>query len=207
MLTLSLTILSLLASSTLALPSPPNLQPRADPVSQLISIAPTSGSCSNAPAAGECATASEAVGPLISSFAQYGITTGAEQAALLSWMAFESDDFKYNKNHFPGTPGQGTRCMMMPNFVQQYASSIPALASQVAATSDPAAILQLVSSDQYSFASASWFLTTKCSQSVRQQLQTGSEAGWEAFVSGCVQTTVTDARKAYWTRATAALGV
>jgi hypothetical protein len=24
-------------------------------------------------------------------------------------MAFESDDFKYNKNHFPGVPGQGSK--------------------------------------------------------------------------------------------------
>ena len=203
MLATSLVLLLISSSLASALPS---LLPR-DPVAQLISIAPTSGSCANPPAPGECATASEAVGPLISGFAKYGITTAAEQAALLSWMAFESDDFKYNKNHFPGVPGQGTRCMMSPTFVKEYASSIPALAPQVAATTDPASVLALVSSDQYSFASASWFLSTQCSQSVRSQLQTGSDAGWEGFITDCVQTTVTDARTAYWTRAKAALYV
>src|SRR5947199_10077851 len=102
-----------LLTLTSAIPSraPQPLRGRqADPVQQLLSIAPTSGSCANAPIAAECATASQAVTPLISSFATYNITSAAEQAALLSWMAFESADFKYNRNHFPapGNPAQGT---------------------------------------------------------------------------------------------------
>jgi hypothetical protein len=32
----------------------------------------------------------------------YKVTSKAEQAAIVSLMAFETEDFKYNKNHFPG---------------------------------------------------------------------------------------------------------
>jgi hypothetical protein len=42
------------------------------------------------------------------SFSTYGITTAGEQAALLGIMGFESEDFRYNKNYYPGNPGQGS---------------------------------------------------------------------------------------------------
>jgi hypothetical protein len=192
----------------------PHLIPR-DPVAQLISIAPTSSSCTGAPFPSECATASTAVGPLISSFATYSVSTAAEQAALLAWMSYESGEFKYNQNHFPapGRPGQGTRTMMMPNFVAEYVASIPALAGQAAAAAgDPAATLALVENDTYSFGSAAWFYSTQCSEAIKSQLQTGSESGWDAFLTTCVGTdpsegTGSTSRLAYWQRATAALGV
>jgi hypothetical protein len=75
---------------------------------QLIEIAPTSTTCEGAPAAGECATAKQAAPAISKAFKKYGVTSPAEQAALISLMAFETDDFKYNKNHFPGVPGQGS---------------------------------------------------------------------------------------------------
>lgn len=99
--------------------------------------------------------------------------------------------------------------MQSPSFNDKYASSIPELAdAYAAATGDVAAILNLLLSDEkYDFGSAAWFLTTQCSESVREALQTGSEQGWEGYISGCVGTTVTDDRKAYWSRAVEALGV
>jgi hypothetical protein len=210
------TLTTALLSLTSALPKLPRLPTVLDPrqapspASQLIAIAPSSGTCAGAPLGGaECATAAQAVAPLVSSFATYNVTSAAEQAALLAWMAFETADFKYNANHFPppGTPGQGTRTMMSPGFVKMYAASIPAVAAQAAALTDPAAVLALVQPDAYSFAAAAWFLSTQCSASVRAGLQTGTLAGWQAWVTGCVQTTVTDARTAYWQRAVQALGV
>lgn len=75
----------------------------------LLQIAPTSDSCSNAPAAGECATSNQAAPFLIDAMAKYNITHPPEIAAVLSLIAFETADFKYNTNHYPGTPGQGTR--------------------------------------------------------------------------------------------------
>jgi hypothetical protein len=124
-------------------------------------------------------------------------------------MAFETGDFKFNANHFPppGVPGQGTRTLMSPTFVKMYAASIPAVAAQAASLTDPAAVLALVQPDQYSFAAGAWFLSTQCTADVRAQLQTGTAAGWEAWLTGCVATTVTDQRKAYWDRAVAVLGV
>jgi hypothetical protein len=77
--------------------------------SQMIDIAPTSANCDNPPAAGECATAKTAAKFTAQSFDTYGVTSKAEQAAIISLMAFESDDFKYNKNHFPGVAGQGSK--------------------------------------------------------------------------------------------------
>ena len=202
----AITLLSSLALFARGAPAP-LVQRAQDPVQMLIAIAPSSGSCDNAPAAGECATASDAVMPLVNGFAKYKITTAPEQAALISWMAFESADFKYNTNHFPGTPGQGTRCMFMPNFVKQYVSSLPELAGQAASASSPADVLKPVLPNEYSFASGSYFYSTQCSAAVKTALQSGSDEGWEQFITGCVQTTVTDERRQYWERAKKAFGM
>ncbi|CAI7618481.1 unnamed protein product [Penicillium manginii] len=176
---------------------------------QLIQIAPTSKTCDDAPAEGECATAKTAATFSSQSFNDYKVTNKAEQAAILSLMAFESDDFKYNKNHFPGNPGQGTRNMQSPAFNKKYASSIPALKDKIAAVSNsPTDLLDLLRDNEtYDFGSGAWFLTTQCSKDVRSALQDGSETGWEKYISSCVGTSVTDERKQYWERAVKALGV
>ncbi|GKZ72129.1 hypothetical protein AnigIFM56816_010283 [Aspergillus niger] len=178
-------------------------------VAQLEAIAPTSNTCDNPPAAGECATAEQAVPHITKSFDTYGVTSRAEQAAVIALMAFESGDFKYNKNHFPGVPGQGTRNMQSPSYNSKYAASLPALAGQLSSVSgDPTGVLNLLlANEDYDFGSGAWFLTTQCSASVRSQLQSGSEAGWAAYITDCVGTNANDDRKAYWTRATQALGV
>lgn len=75
---------------------------------QLLTISPNSLSCANPPAAGECATAAEAVPIINDVLARYQVENPGEQAALLSLMAFETIDFKYNRNHFPGVAGQGS---------------------------------------------------------------------------------------------------
>lgn len=81
--------------------------------SQMIAIAPTSKTCDDPPAKGECATAKQAAKFTAQSFDTYDVTSKAEQAAIISLMAFESDDFKYNKNHFPGVPGQGSKFCLL----------------------------------------------------------------------------------------------
>ena len=182
--------------------------PRSDPLclTQLLSVVPSASSCANASFPSECAAASEALNPILDGFTKYSITTAPEQAALLSWMAFESGEFKFNQNHFPGRPGQGTRCMMMPNFVREYVASIPELAPQ-AIGKDDVAVLALVLPDEYSFASASWFYSAHCTEAVKQGVQTGSKSGWSDFLTECVGTTVDESREVYWTRAMQALGV
>ena len=99
--------------------------------------------------------------------------------------------------------------MQSPTYNSKYAADIPALAGKLSSVSgDPTGVLDLLLADEeYDFGSGAWFLTTQCSASVRAQLQTGSEAGWTAYITSCVGTDANDNRKAYWTRAIQALGV
>jgi hypothetical protein len=183
--------------------------------SQILEIAPGSASCTMQ-ASNECATAEHAAPFLISAMKTYSIFQVPEIAAVLSLIAFETVDFKYNINHFPGRAGQGTRNMQMPDFNLQYALSIPELKDKAQAITTAGsttglgddklnAIRELVLPDQYSWASAAWFLTTKCA-SIRPQLQSGTQAGFEAYM-GCVGTTATSDRLAYWNRAKTTFGM
>jgi hypothetical protein len=179
-------------------------------------IAPSSTSCANAPFPSECATADQAAPYLISAFPQYGIYSPAELSALLSLIAFETGEFKYAVNHYPGRAGQGTRNMQLASFNLEYALSIPSLVSAAKAlapggTTDGLSddvlnqIRALVMPDEYSWGSAAWYYATKCA-SIRSQVQSGGEVGWTAYL-GCVGTSATDDRKAYWMRANDAFGI
>ena len=99
--------------------------------------------------------------------------------------------------------------MLMPNYVEMYAASIPALAGKVVGLA-PADVLALVQGDEYSFGSAAWFYSSQCSKSVKDGVRGGTMEGWEGFVTGCVGTSVDkgtgdDSRVAYWQRAMSAL--
>jgi hypothetical protein len=75
----------------------------------LLAIAPSSASCSTSSAfPTECRTAYQAADPINTSFSDFNITTNGEMAALISLMAYETANFVYQKNHFPGRPGQGS---------------------------------------------------------------------------------------------------
>jgi hypothetical protein len=173
---------------------------------QLLAIMPTSSTCATiSPSTTECRTATQAAPFVSKAFTDYGITSTPEQAALLAIMAFESVEFKFNTNQ-AGYVGQGTRNMQSGNFNLQYAQAIPELREKLAATGtgDLNAVRALVLLDEYSFASAAWFLTSQCSAEVRTQLQTGSQAGWEGYISSCVGTEP-GPRVAYWQAAVKAL--
>lgn len=126
-------------------------------------------------------------------------------------MLFESGDFKFKINHYPGVAGQGTRNMQSPAFNKKYADWIVAnggdesiTAESVAAVaSEPASLLDLINTDKWSFASAAWFLATQCEASVAQALGDGSQASFEAYLTQCVGTTVTDDRVAGWEKVVA----
>lgn len=98
--------------------------------------------------------------------------------------------------------------MMSPTFVAEYVSFL----GLTPTSSDPAAVLSLVENDQYSFGSAAWFYHEKCSDDIKSQVQTGSQTGYDAFLTTCVGTdadegTGSTSRLAYWQRAAQALGV
>ncbi|KAG0648174.1 hypothetical protein D0Z07_5849 [Hyphodiscus hymeniophilus] len=195
-----------------------NRQAGSSAATQLLQIAPTSNTCSGAAFPSECATADQAAPYLISAMSTHGITCPPEIAALLSLITYETGDFKYAINHYPapGRPGQGTRNMQMSNYNLLYARSIPALAPSLAAITTAEstdglsddelnAVRALVLPDEYAWASAAWFLKTQCA-SVRPQLQAGGQAGFAAYL-GCVGTSATSDRLAYWTRANTAMGI
>ncbi|TQV92966.1 hypothetical protein IF1G_08269 [Cordyceps javanica] len=175
-------------------------------------IAPGSASCRKDEP--DARSAGQAVGFIAKSMQDNGVTDPREVAAVLSLMAFESGDFRYKRNVFPGRPGQGTANMQMANFNLLYAQSLPAVRDQVAdvKTTDglPAdklnAILDLVTPDEYNFGSGPWFLTTQCAPDVREKLRADIDTGFAAYMK-CVGVEVTDDRKQYLTRAKKAFGL
>jgi hypothetical protein len=175
----------------------------------LIAIAPATQSCDGAPFADECADATQAAAALNKAFATYKITSKSEKAAIVAYEIFESGNFKYKKNHFPGRPGQGTRMMAMPPFVEKYATAVAgadAVAKAKAAGGDAGldAVLALVNSDdEKSFGSAAWFVTTQCSADIRAGLAAGTTEGWHNFLTVCVQTELDPTRDTPWVAATA----
>ncbi|EUC27251.1 hypothetical protein COCVIDRAFT_20576 [Bipolaris victoriae FI3] len=190
-------------------PAPAAGGPAALTAATLIAIAPKTESCAGADFPDECADASKAATALNEAFKTYKITSKGEQAAIVAYELFESGDFKYNKNHFPGRPGQGTRMMAMPNYVEQYATSVAgadAVAKAKAAGGDAGlvAVLALVNSDdEKSFGSAAWFVSTVCSPEVRAGLAAATKDGWDKFLSECVETPADPARDPAWTAAIA----
>lgn len=206
-------LLALAAGTTTAAP----LQPRSPgtlTAAAITALDPTTSSCASAPAAGECRTAAVAAPAIAISFANFGIATFGAQAALLALMLHETAGFKYSRNHYPapGRPGQGTRNMQMPEYNVEYARwlattcancGVSAAQVQQAEAEGPDSVLALVNTDQWSFGSAAWYLDTQCDGQVKAGLGRGDEAGWAAFLTGCVGTTVTEERTAIWRKAMA----
>ncbi|KAI1682322.1 hypothetical protein KJE20_07054 [Pyrenophora tritici-repentis] len=87
----------------------------------LVHIAPTTASCAGAEFPEECTDATQVARAINAAFETYGISSLRERVSLVADILFESGNFKYNKNHYPGRPGQGTGMMAMPSFVKPYA--------------------------------------------------------------------------------------
>lgn len=79
-----------------------------DPADTLLVIMPSSSSCANRGV--ECVTADVAAPYLVDSMADYGVTTGLEQAGVLALIAYESVQlqFKTNQNAEQKALGRGT---------------------------------------------------------------------------------------------------
>ncbi|KAK4545723.1 hypothetical protein LTR36_002677 [Oleoguttula mirabilis] len=178
----------------------------------IISIDPKTSSCANAPVAGQCRTAEQAA-PLVDiSFTNFGIADFNSQAALVALMLYESGDFQYSTNIYPGIAGQGTRNMQNPEDNLAYAEFLSTTCTNCGITSaqvqeaeaeGPAAVLDLVNTDEWSFGSAAWFLTTQCGESVQQGLAAGTQTGWENYLTECLRATVNDERNQLWSAAMA----
>lgn len=92
----------------------------------------------------------------------------------------------------------------MPQFVTEYASDL--FGDDEISGKSLSQILAMVTLDDYNFGSAGWFLVKHCDHSVRDVLKTGTDAGWNAYMS-CVGVNGSDqGRMAYWIRAKQAFG-
>ncbi len=194
-----------LAFLPLTLSHPVRIRDVSISAAQVLAVAPTSGSCEGAPAAGQCRTAEQAAPMILNSFRAYGITSPNEMAAILSTIAFESGDFKYD---LPtnGEAGKGTRNMQSAAFNLKFAMSIPGLGDKSSSV-NPSGILEvLTANDAYSFGSAAWFESTQCGPTTRSGLAGGSLAGWQTYITGCLRATPSTERQVYWQRAVHALG-
>ncbi|KAI1509897.1 hypothetical protein Ptr86124_010935 [Pyrenophora tritici-repentis] len=144
----------------------------------LVHIAPTTASCAGAEFPEECTDATQVARAINAAFETYGISSLRERVSLVADILFESGNFKYNKNHYPGRPGQGTGMMAMPSFVKPYAESVAgavAVAKAEAAGGDTGldALLELANGkDEKSFRIAAWFLSTQCTDSIQSGLVT-----------------------------------
>ena len=125
-------------------------------------------------------------------------------------MLYETGDFKYSINHYPGVPGQGTRNMQSPAYNLKYAEwlatectncGITAQEVKKAEATGPKAVLALVNTDEWGFGSAAWFLSPQCDASVQKGLAAGTEEGWEDYLTQCVGTSATEERTAIWKKA------
>lgn len=210
--TLNIPLLALAASLSTASPLGSG---NAITAADIEKISPSTSSCANAPAAGECRTAKQAAPFVAISFTNFGIHDFNTQAALLSLMLYESGEFKYAINHYPGVPGQGTRNMQSPEYNLKYAQwlattctncGISSKEVSAAQAKGPVAILDLVNIDEWSFGSAAWFWSTQCDESIKSGLKAGTEAGWETYLTSCVGTTATEDRTAIWKKAMASKG-
>jgi hypothetical protein len=95
----------------------------------------------------------------------------------------------------------------LKTFLPETAARVKALlpnASGAINTSDEVKdkILELVLDDAHGLASAAWFYSTKCgdNRDVVEGLQAATLDGWERYITDCVETTVTDERRALWQR-------
>lgn len=173
----------------------------------LITIAPNTTSCDGAKFPAECRDASMAAPHIAASFHQHDIHSFGAQAALVAIMLFESGDFKYKMNHFPGVAGQGTRNMQSPAYNEEYAEWIAAHGEDAAITTNsvaaakaqgPAQLLDLINTDHWGFGSAAWFLHTQCDAGIADALADASRASFETYLKDCIGTTVTADRLAGW---------
>lgn len=89
-----------------------------------------------------------------------------------------------------------------------YAQSIPELQGNAAVVAgDAAGVLDLVTADEYSFASGVWFFATQCSEAVKEGVVNNGQAGWENYLTGCVGVTDTSDRIKGWEAAKKAFGL
>lgn len=183
-------------------------------VSRILNTSSNTSSCDGAFYPNECRTASQAAPFIYASWSKYKIDSMATRAALVSLMLYESDKFKYNWGHFVSgetvhTPGKGTRNMQSATYNEEYATTLYGAdkVAQAKASGGADGVLTLVSGDEDSFGSAAWFITSQCTESVQQGVASGTQEGFEEYITSCIGTKMNQDRLDLWNDAKSAWGV
>ncbi|KAJ2826438.1 hypothetical protein GGI24_002916, partial [Coemansia furcata] len=111
----------------------------------------------------------------------------------------------YNTNHFPGRPGQGTRAMLMFNFIESYAKALhPEEAAQALAggitDASMNSVRALVLNDNDSFGSGFWYLVTNAAayHNAADKLRDGNASDFKDYVVNGVGAGWDDSRQTVW---------
>ncbi|KAJ2450970.1 hypothetical protein EV183_003930 [Coemansia sp. RSA 2336] len=168
--------------------------------------------CASAAEQAECATNEVAAAAITNAINKYDVKRRGEVVALIALMAYESADWEYNINHFPGRAGQGTRAMLMYNFISTYAQSLyPSKITATEASSQSTeamnSVRELVLNNDDSFAAAFWYLTTvaKDYHGDESRLRSGNIDDFKAYIENGVHTTWDEQRGSIWKAVDAAL--
>ncbi|KAJ1900973.1 hypothetical protein LPJ66_001102 [Kickxella alabastrina] len=166
--------------------------------------------CSSA-SADECMVNADAVAYLNKAVEKYKFTRRGETIAVISNMLFESVGWMYNIKHSANTPGQGTRCMMMWNFISEYAKELhpdeyAKLMGSSASSADSASdtvrndVRELVLNPEDSFASGFWFLVNKAAEfhNDDMKLRDGNLEDFKAYVVSGIHTPWDSNREKWW---------
>ncbi|KAJ2879347.1 hypothetical protein GGI21_005165 [Coemansia aciculifera] len=184
-------------------------------LNQAVPVRASDSSCASVSTPDECAPNSRAVAAINSAIAKYGVTQRGEIVAVISLMAYESASWQYNINHFPGRPGQGTRAMLMSNFVEQYAQALyPAQAAQAlggGAATDAVLnnVRALVLNDNDSFGSGFWYLVNHAAayHNAADKLRSGNADDFKDYVVNGVGAGWDDGRQTLWETVNGALQI
>ncbi|KAI9477035.1 hypothetical protein LPJ78_004721 [Coemansia sp. RSA 989] len=171
-----------------------------------------SNGCASAAEQAECATNEVAAAAITNAINKYDVKRRGEVVALIALMAYESADWEYNINHFPGRAGQGTRAMLMYNFISTYAQSLyPSRVTTTEASSQSTQVMnsvrELVLNNDDSFAAAFWYLTTvaKDYYGNESRLRSGNIDDFKAYIENGVHTSWNEQRSSVWKAVDAAL--
>ena len=159
----------------------------------IIKVAPQTASCSGRGA--QCVTAAQAAPAIANSFKKYGIVSFGSQAAVLSTILYESDNFAYDAPVSP-VPGKGTRNMQSAEYNGQYASAVGIAGAGSEATDDT--VVALNKDLDTSFGSGAWFLAANCPMSVRDQMHAQQAEGYQNYVEQCLGTSEISDRAQIW---------
>ncbi|KAJ1643449.1 hypothetical protein J3B02_003145 [Coemansia erecta] len=181
-------------------------------LNKAVSSRASDSSCASVSTPSECAPNSRAVMAINHAIAKYGVTSTGEIAALIALMAYESADWQYNINHYPGRPGQGTKAMLMYDFIEKYAQQVhQSEATRVlisGGNSDSAknSVRELVLNDDDSFGAVFWYLVTQAPafHNNPAKLRAGNADDFKEYVVNGVNAGWDDKRMSIWNQVNSA---